>query len=390
LDAELEYDEIVFTGIAWNLVSGNGFSLNGEVPTARRPPVYPLLLAGIFSVFGRSWVAARVVNILISCLTVGMIYLTSCRLFNKDIALFSSLTGVFYPSLIRNSMIVYSDTLFCFIVSLILFVFTRIQSQPESARNKVLAGALLGIGILTRSELVLFIPFLFIWALFFHRQFRKALGTFALLLLPILLLVLPWLVRNYIAFDGFTMASNLGRVMWGVHNPDTFTDLKLMGKWVPPDVVFRNAGEYPSDLRDPAYQYLPEREWDRQLVKLALESIAQNMRSLPRMELYKLHRLVFSDGAIRNLFRFPFLYSFVFGLTLLLASENKRPFLIFYTLIVFSIFSTLVFYTNERLRLFIDPAFIIISTYGVFEQIRIIKEFRVNPTFQSITNEIKA
>ena len=49
-------DERLFTTIAWNLTNGYGYSLNGEIPTARRPPVYPLFLAGLFYLFGKSWI----------------------------------------------------------------------------------------------------------------------------------------------------------------------------------------------------------------------------------------------------------------------------------------------------------------------------------------------
>jgi hypothetical protein len=198
-------------------------------------------------------------------------------------------------------------------------------------------------------------------------------------LLPILLLVLPWVVRNYVVFDELMMATNVGYVVWGVHNPDTFADLNLMGKWVPPDAGFRNAGQRYSGPLDPAYRYLPEPEWNRQLFRMGLDSIRQNIRSLPRMELYKLHRLIFAGGAVRNLFRFPLLYSFVFGLIiLLLASKSERPLLILYMLIAFSVLTTLVFYTNPRLRMSVDPAFIIILSYGLIEQIRMIDLSRKN------------
>ena len=372
LDAEPRNDEVIFTSIAWNLVSGNGYSVNGEIPTARRPPGYPFLLAGVFTIFGKSWVVARVTNILISSLTVGVIYLMSCRLFNRNIGLIAALIGTFYPAFIRFSLRIISDTLFVFIISIALYCFTKIHDRPKSLGTKLICGVFLGVGMLTRSELLLFIPFLVIWAFLSYRQFYAALRTIAIILLPALLFVSPWVIRNHIVFDGFVMSTNLGRVMWGVHNPNTFTDLSLMGGWHPARLDIKNAGDVPRDSRDPGYRYLPEREWDQQHIKLALETIKRNIHLLPRMEMYKLHRLIFTPGAVRNLLRFPLVYCFFFGLILLLASGDER-FLVFYMLMLYAVFSTLVFYTGERLRMSIDPTFIMIASYGLFEQIELVK-----------------
>jgi hypothetical protein len=62
----------------------------------------------------------------------------------------------------------------------------------------------------------------------------------------------------------------------------------------------------------------------------------------------------------------------------LLASKSERPLLILYMLIAFSVLTTLVFYTNPRLRMSVDPAFIIILSYGLIEQIRMIDLSRKN------------
>jgi 4-amino-4-deoxy-L-arabinose transferase-like glycosyltransferase len=375
LDDSPQGDGLVFTRIAWNLVSGSGYSANGEVPTAWRPPGYPILLAGLFSIFGQSWVAARIVNLLISSLTVGMIYLISCELFNKNIGLVAALISAFYPPFIRYSVQIVSDTLFVLMMCLVLFIFNRIYDRPNSLGTRLICGVLLGVATLIRAELLLFIPCLFIWAFLAYRRFHTALRTVVIILLPVLLLVLPWIIRNYIVFDELVMATNLGHVMWGVHNPDTFTDENLMGGWYPPDPHIRNAGEVPYDSRNPAYRYLPELEWNQRQIQLALVSIKQNVQRLPRMGIYKLHRLIFTPGSIRNLARAPVLYCFCFGLVLLLSSGDKR-FLILYMFILYAVGSTLVFYMNERLRMVIDPTFIMIASYGLSEQIKLVKRKR--------------
>jgi hypothetical protein len=88
--------------------------------------------------------------------------------------------------------------------------------------------------------------------------------------------------------------------------------------------------------------------------------------------MYKLHRLIFTLGAVRDLLRFPLVYCFFFGLILLLVSGDRR-FGVFYLLLLSAVFITLLFYTSERLRMGIEPTFIVIASYGLTEQIKLIK-----------------
>jgi 4-amino-4-deoxy-L-arabinose transferase-like glycosyltransferase len=373
LNAEPQKDERIFTKIAWNLATGNGYSLNGEIPTARRPPAYPLLIAGVFSIFGKSWVAARVVNVIMSAITIWVIYLIGCRLFNKTVGTIAALISAFYPAFIQYSLRLYSDTFFVFILSIVILLFIHIYESPDTLKMMLVCGVLIGMAILTRSELLFFIPFVFIWTYLLYRRFLPALRAFAIILIPLLLIVGPWLIRNYIILDGFMVSANLGRVMWGVHNPDTFSDLNLMGGWSPPPLDIRNAGDVPRDSWDLAYRYLPEREWDQQHIELALDSIKQNLRLLPRMGIYKLHRLIFTPGAVRNLVRFPLVYCFFFGLILLLVSGDRR-YAILYMLMLYAVFITLIFYTSERIRMGVDLALIVIASYGIVEQIKFVRQ----------------
>jgi hypothetical protein len=85
--------------------------------------------------------------------------------------------------------------------------------------------------------------------------------------------------------------------------------------------------------------------------------------------------LIFTPGAIRDFIRFPLVYFFFFGLILLLVSGDKR-FIIFYMMILFAIIVTAVFYTNERLRMVLDPTFIVLAGFGLSRQIMLLKRAR--------------
>jgi 4-amino-4-deoxy-L-arabinose transferase-like glycosyltransferase len=378
LATEPEDDELVFTRIGWNLASGVGYSANGEDPTTWRPPAYPLLLTAIFSVVGQNWVIVRLINILLSALTIVVLYMIGAKLFNKNVGLIAALIAAVYPAFIRLSLLMYSETLYVLLVSLVLVTFVKIYDDPQSLKLKITAGVLLGLAILTRSELLFFMPFVGLWALLFYRRLLPAVRVAFIIALPAILVVLPWLIRNYIVFDRPVMATNLGFLLWGVHNPETFSDNNLMGgHHLPEFKLVKNAGEVPRERWKPELTYLPEIEWDQVQTQWALESIRENIHLMPRMLVYKLHRLVFTPGAIRDLLRFPLVYLFFFGLILMLVSGDKR-FLIFYMFILFAIFITLPFYTSERLRMVLDPTFIIVASFGLSQQISLINKARQN------------
>jgi 4-amino-4-deoxy-L-arabinose transferase-like glycosyltransferase len=372
LDADPLHDPRLFVEAGWNLASGNGFSVNGEIPAARRPPAYSFLLAGVFFIFGKSLVAARVINILMSSLTVGLVYLLGRRLFNTSVGIIAALISAFHPVFIRYSLRLYADTFYALVLSIILLIFIKIHEHPDSLRTKLICGTLLGVAALIRSELLFFMPLLLVWAVLTYRQIYTALRAFVIILLPVIVIVTPWVVRNYAVFGVPMIASNLGRTMWGVYNPETFSDLNLMGGWYPAELGIRSVSDVPREAQDPAYRYLPEVEWDQYLRQAALESIKQNVRLLPKMAMYKLHRLIFTLGAVRDLLRFPLVYCFFFGLILLLVSGDRR-FGVFYLLLLSAVFITLLFYTSERLRMGIEPTFIVIASYGLTEQIKLIK-----------------
>src|SRR3989338_2675498 len=71
--------------LAMNIVSGEGFSedINGKViPTARRTPVYPMFLAGIYAVFGHSYIAVKIIQAILGALLCLVIFFIANIIYN--------------------------------------------------------------------------------------------------------------------------------------------------------------------------------------------------------------------------------------------------------------------------------------------------------------------
>ena len=109
-------------GIAWNLAEGRGFLDANGLPTSVRPPVYPLFLAGIYKVFGHSYPAAKLAQILLSALTCALLFLIGSRVFGEKLGFISGLVCAFYPPLIVYSVIIGSETLYAFLLECLLMI----------------------------------------------------------------------------------------------------------------------------------------------------------------------------------------------------------------------------------------------------------------------------
>lgn len=88
----------------WRIASGEGFG------GSWRPPAYAFYLAGVFSVFGKSIMAAKLCNVLLGTATVWLAYLTAKLLFTRRAAMITAALISFYPYFIAYTGDLLSET----------------------------------------------------------------------------------------------------------------------------------------------------------------------------------------------------------------------------------------------------------------------------------------
>ena len=76
--------------VAHNLTLGHGFVLDIGVPYSFNPPGYAFFLACSYILFGQHWFAVAFSQAAISILSVGLVYLTAKKLFNKEAGMFAA------------------------------------------------------------------------------------------------------------------------------------------------------------------------------------------------------------------------------------------------------------------------------------------------------------
>ena len=173
-----------YDNIAVNIVSGHGFSkiVGGPyVPTTIRTPGYPLFLAGIYAVFGHSYIAVKIIQAVLGAVLCILIFFIANTIYDdKRVGLISSvLTAIYKPFILGfhyygGPALLLTEYLHMFVVAsavltLLLFI------KKENKAFGILGGFLAGLAILIRAEFIIYLILLFFYLLCMHRLSVKKL-----------------------------------------------------------------------------------------------------------------------------------------------------------------------------------------------------------------------
>lgn len=191
---------------AMSLVSSDGFAVDGH-PELRRTPGYPMLLVpGI--VLHNVALVTIVLQLLLSCLTVYLVYRIGLLLFGQsDIAAWCSLLYAIEPlSVIFTSLIMPETALTCAVCA---FFFYLLQYIHGGSMRHLVASAGAAAACAYISPVTLYLPFVIVLAGVIHALMKrkKALLTPALVFLGLYVgLIGPWVIRNKVeaGFCGFS------------------------------------------------------------------------------------------------------------------------------------------------------------------------------------------
>lgn len=243
------FDQIAYDMLAQRVVAGDGFSfpiewypfIRADTPTAVWSFLYPLYLAGVYTVFGHHPLVARLIQVLISLIGIWLIYRLGKRLFGASAGLAGAALAACYAYLILFNASLMTQTFYILCVLASLELAIGLAQKPGWMRW-LLLGIVLGLGVLFRQSLLLFTPLLFGWIWWKSDRAeqpatkpRTLLGL-ALVGAVIALFVLPWTVRNYLVFDDFLLLnSNGGYWFYSSNHPDQGTNFDPTFKAVIPD-----------------------------------------------------------------------------------------------------------------------------------------------------------
>lgn len=184
------WDDYFFVNAAWSLVSGD--SRNGEDLSFVSAPPYVAFLAACFAVFGREIVATKLVQAGLGACIPLLVVGIGAKVFSARAAWISGALAAVYPLFLFYDALLVSATLATLLLTLAVWLLLRapIAGFPTA----LAAGTVLGLGLLIRFNLAIFLPVAAGWlaASGGSRRGRSIAG----LLLGAAVVVVPYLARD--------------------------------------------------------------------------------------------------------------------------------------------------------------------------------------------------
>jgi hypothetical protein len=224
------YDDHMLFGeemgrIARALATGYGFSdpFRGHTgPTAWVGPLFPLLLAGIFKVFGvftttSAWFILAF-NSLFSALTARTIWEIAERCFTRNVARWSAWIWALYPAALQYAVRwIWDTSLTTFLFTWVLVAALRLRGASSPGRW-TLFGLAWGLTGLSNPALLIFLPACGLWVL--AGTPRRQAGGVILATVACAACLGPWTWRNWQVFHQLVPArGNFGAELYLGNGP---------------------------------------------------------------------------------------------------------------------------------------------------------------------------
>lgn len=202
--------------IGTNLAQGNGYRVDTQMgETMLREPGHPLLIAAVFKMWGYGVQGPRIACIVLA-FGAALILLRLAREITGDtmIAVIAALLFLLYPATLVAEARAGVEMPCVLTVLLFMLVLYRAVDKGGMLWYSV-AGVLLGVASLVRSEVFLFPVFLLPYFLVTSRGWgERGQAVLRMLVLGIAALVTisPWIIRNYLLVHTFVPTATLAGV----------------------------------------------------------------------------------------------------------------------------------------------------------------------------------
>lgn len=370
-------DALLFHSLASNLAISGKYTINAS-PFAFYPTGYPAFLSIFYDLFGGDIFVAKLVNILLSVGIVFLIYKIANIVFGKNAAKLASLFYAFYPASIGFCSTIMSELFYTFLFLLFILLVLEKDFRKKWFSN-ILLGLVIGFLILSRG-IFLFIPLVvFLYDLVKGKKIWKIVANTFIIWIIVILVILPWTVRNKIVFGEFILIdAHAGHNLYVGNNPQAtggysigfdpahmtkhplFVNLNTIKK---DKIAFQYAVKYITNNPIQFLFLMPLKfmhlySWDTAGIFWSTTFTKSPLPEILVKVLYVLNQIFY------YLILFLFLSS-VFGLMRKKALAYNPLFLLLLVLYITSIY--LVFFGMPRYHFVLMPIFVIFAAYAFSE-----------------------
>jgi len=362
----LPSDSGEWSSLASGILAGKGFGASW------RAPVYVFFLAFIYGIFGYSVLAVRIIQALVSAFNAFLIFSIGKKIFNRKVGFLAGLIFAFYPYFIFFTGTILAETLYTFFISLSVYALL-LNLENNSLKTRIFCGVSLGLTSLTKGSFPPFFAFVVLWILIRDRaELLEKIKTAGVILAFALLTMIPWSLRNCLYYGHFTLVSTGGLSFWLSNNPLSIRLETVPAQDIEGDYWDQKFKHWPvSRLKE--IEKLGRIEADKQFKREAWDFILSNPKNylnLMRMRLFHFWRLWPKIAPKRNKLAAKCTSAWIlpFGLLGIILSFKmywRKTLILIFLFATFS-FVHMMFFSNIRYRVPLDPLIIVFASYTVF------------------------
>lgn len=205
-----------FAQLGRNLADGKGFSFDGILPTMRRAPLYPALIALTFKLGANSLFLLKLLQSLFAGGICLFVFEIGRMVYNTRTGQLAALLTAFHPMVFRYVPDVQVENFLAFLFALTVYLSVRFAQKPHPL-TALLMGVCGGLAALVKAATLAYPPvFALVWLILVRRQKRGGTAAWGnrelrqisdipawsglsalLILVGMGIAVLPWTYRNY-------------------------------------------------------------------------------------------------------------------------------------------------------------------------------------------------
>ena len=382
--------------IAASIAKGDGFSSPFRVetgPTAWMAPVYPLLLAAVFRIFGtytfNSYISAASLNILFSTLACIPIFFAGKRVAGLGVAAGGAWLWAVFPNAIQIPAESMWDACLAALLAATILWATLALAESQRLRDWCAYGLLWGLALMTNPTLASLLPFLLAWMVWRAYKQQHPIHIWMVLQRPLIVLAIaalccvPWTIRNYKVFHQFVPLRSILGLQLAMGNNADARDF-----WLGEGHPIHDAGErekyiemgeiaYMQEKQHQAVDYImshPRREMH--LIWVRFVSFWAGGATHPVRDFLLVHSVYFRGVLLFNIF------AAIGGLAGIVALFWRRNPYAFPAAVFPIIFPWAYYFTLSlpRYRLPIDPAVMLLTAFAIASVMRPNQPIRIPDT----------
>jgi len=365
--------------IARQLAAGHGFVYPypfdlAWTPTCYIPPLYVWFHAAIIEL-GGGLIVSQIIGLIFFHVANYFFYRFFRRITSPGIALAGFIALALYVPLWLLSQKPDPDGLNLLLIALTILFLDDAMEHPKRL-VWVALGILFGVQILVRPDILMGIIFFGIWLIIYSGKERKNIFIGYLTSIAIaLLMVLPWTIRNYAAFDSFVLVSaNSGFNFYMGNNPQATGEFH-QGPATPESITIDSARTqyfrlHTSPVERDSYLYNVGKQW------IFDHPIAAMKLWLEKFYFHWWQREDAGGGIAASQwmitgYKIVSFFLLVFGFYGLFSLKSKSRKALLITLFLYSTAISVIFFTQSRHRAIkVDPFLVTLSIIGIDEAIK--------------------